>query len=147
MEIVADFISHLQPGENILFDGIPRSLDQEIQLKKIMNHYHRPYKAIIINISKEEAIKRLTTRRVCPKCKENYPVFYEKNTCKKCGQELITRADDNLESIKIRLDTYGQETLPVIQTYQKEEKLININGTQSIEEVTREIFEKLDPLF
>ena len=145
IEIVEDFINKIPEGKPALFDGLPRKEVQAKSFNALMKKNGREFKAVIIDISKEEAMKRLTTRRICSECKEVYPSMFGKDTCEKCGGKLITRKDDNPESIENRLNAYFQETMPVIEAYEKEGKLIRVNGEQSIEEVTKELFEKIAP--
>ena len=147
MEIIEDFTQKLEPGQNSLFDGIPRKEDQRIALDSLLEKLGRSFKGVLIDISLDEAMRRLTTRRICEGCKKVFPAFYEEATCDACGGNLITRADDNAESIKARLEAYEQETKPCIDFYESEGKIVRINGEQSIEGVSKEVLEKLDPIF
>jgi len=151
MEIVEDFMSNLKPGVNIIFDGIPRKVEQAKSLNALLDKNNRKYKAVLIKIDKETALKRLTTRRICQKCKHVYPATYKKDYCeqttsegKPCNGKLITRADDNTEAIKTRLEAFENETVPAIKMYG--ENLIKINGNSTIEEVKELAFKALDPI-
>ncbi|PIZ75843.1 hypothetical protein COY05_03105 [Candidatus Peregrinibacteria bacterium CG_4_10_14_0_2_um_filter_38_24] len=144
MEIVENFLDHLTPGVNVLFDGIPRKIEQANSLNALLEKHERKYKAVLIDIKKETALKRLTTRRICGKCKSVYPADYQKSTCSACGGELTTRADDNSEAIKTRLSAFENETVPAINLYN--EKLIKINGELTIDEVFKLAIETLDPI-
>jgi adenylate kinase len=143
MEIVEDFMNNLPANTNIIFDGIPRKVEQAISLNAILDKHNREYKAVLIDIKKETALRRLTARRICKECKAVYPANYEKDTCT-CGGELITRADDNPEAIQTRLNAYENETVPAIEMYK--DKLIKIDGEPSIQEVKSLAFEALDPI-
>jgi adenylate kinase len=144
MEIVENFMNNLPEGTQVLFDGIPRKVQQAELLNVVLVKHNRTYKAVLLDISKEVALKRLTTRRVCNGCKNVYPGFYAEDNCEKCGGELITRADDNPEAIETRLNTYAQETVPAIELYSDE--LIKIDGEPSIEKVRELAAEALDPI-
>jgi len=133
MEIVENFINKLPAGKSVLFDGIPRKIEQANSLNALLEKNGRDYKALLINISKETALRRLTTRKICSSCKEVYPASYKENTCAKCGAPLTTRADDNAEAIKVRLEAFDRETVPTIEIYKN--KLIEIDGEGTIEEV------------
>ncbi|MBT4384774.1 adenylate kinase [Candidatus Peregrinibacteria bacterium] len=135
MEIIQDFISKLPEGKSVLFDGIPRSNDQKEQLDEIMNSSGRNFTGILIDITEQEALRRLTTRKICTGCKAVYASFYDKEKCEACDGELGTRKDDTPDAIRVRLDTFQAKTLPVIQDYEKEGKMIKVNGEQSIQEV------------
>lgn len=143
MDIIRAFINSLEEGQSALFDGIPRSQDQQEQFDALMEEEGREFTGILIEISEEEALKRLTTRRICQGCKSAYPAFYDKEACEACGGELVTRKDDTPDAIRTRLDTYANKTVPVIEDYKSRDKMVSVNGEQSIEAVTEEMFNKI----
>lgn len=145
MEIVEDFIENLEAGQKVLIDGIPRTLNQAKLLKNVLESNHHEYKGLLIKLNKENALKRLTTRRICRDCKAVYPAFYTKDNCEACNGELITRADDNPEAIEKRLNAFESETVPAIEFYS--DKIISIDGEGSIEEVQKLATEQLDNYF
>lgn len=144
MEIVENFMNNLEHQKQILFDGIPRSVFQAETLNTLLNKHQHNYKAVLIDISRESALKRLTSRRICENCKTVYPENFTKNNCAKCAGKLVIRADDNPEAIQKRLDLFERETLPAIDFYA--ENLIKIDGEPSIEAVEKKSFEKLDSI-
>jgi len=146
MEIVEDFLSKVPNGKSIIFDGIPRKIVQAESLAKLLDQNNRKYKAVILDLSEEEALNRLTKRRICSDCKEVYPASYKGKNCEKCEGELITRTDDNAESIKVRIEAFINETMPVIKMYEEKGLLIKINGEQEIDEVTKELIKTLDKI-
>lgn len=139
MEIIADFLHHLPAGKSALFDGIPRSDDQKEQFDALMAKEGREFKGLLIELSEEEAVKRLTTRRMCPSCKTIYPAAYTAATCEKDGSTLVTRQDDTPEAIRVRLDTFKEKTAPVIEAYKTEGKMLTVDGNKSIDDVTIDI--------
>lgn len=147
MEIVGDFFYKLPHGKQVIFDGIPRKMIQAETLEILLNENNREYMGVNLKISKDVAMERLTKRRICEDCKTVYPANYEKDSCEKCGGKLITRSDDNPEVIEKRINVFLEETMPVIEKFENDGKLININAEQDIEAVAKEFFEKLDPYF
>lgn len=144
MEVVENFLQNVSSDQTVLFDGLPRKMDQKIAFDNLMLKFQREFVGVLINISREEAIKRLTSRRICKECKEIYPAFYAEEKCAKCGGELEMRQDDtNLDAIENRLDAFQNETKPVIEGYRQEEKMVIIDGEQKIEDVTSEMLSKL----
>lgn len=143
MEIVSDFMEKTDPSTSILFDGIPRKIDQAISLNALLDKNARKYKAVLLEINQETALKRLTTRRICEVCKSVYPVNYLEEKCK-CGGNLITRSDDNPEAIKTRLEAFKIETIPSIELYR--DKLVKIDGESEIEDVAKLAFQNLDSI-
>ena len=70
----------------------------------------------------------------------------EEEKCRRCGGELYKRADDNAETIKKRLDVYFSETMPVIEYYRKQDKLLEVDGEGSVEIITARILNALRKL-
>lgn len=132
--------------KGVIFDGIPRKMEQKETFDALMEKLNRNFKAILVDVPKEEAIKRLTSRRICTECKEVYPAMYKGENCEKCEGTLMTRTDDNPESINTRIQAYFDETMPVIEKYKEENKLIPMDGDQSIEDVRDDVFQIVENL-
>ena len=64
--------------------------------------------------------------------------------CDRCGSELIIRKDDEPETVLKRLTVYHDQTQPLIDHYGKQDKLVAVDGTLSVEEVTNAIIAKLE---
>ena len=143
MEIVENFLKSIPANTNVLFDGIPRKVEQANSLNSLLDKNGRTYKAVLLDIKEETAMKRLTTRRICKICKAVYPATYTADKCN-CGGELITRSDDNPEAIITRLKAFREETIPAINLYK--DKLIKIDGEPDIEEVQKLAFQTLGPI-
>lgn len=148
MEIVENFIKNSggNGAQAIIFDGIPRNKEQNGTLENLLQKLGRQYTGIYFELSREEALNRLITRRICSKCKEVYPAFYKNPVCEKCNGELVTRADDNADSIKTRIDIFYKETLPIIENWEKRGKIIKIDAAPPIEEITNALLKKVAPL-
>lgn len=140
MEIVENFMQHLDKEKSVLFDGIPRKIEQAESLNEVLKKHNRNYKAVLLEIKEETALKRLTTRRVCEKCKAVYPADYKEKKCK-CGGELTVRQDDNPKAIKTRLQAFKDETIPAIELYRND--LIVVDGEPPINEVEKLAFTAL----
>ncbi len=123
-----------------ILDGFPRTLPQAQALENIP-----PKKEIVFsfNISKEELVKRLTSRLVCPKCKAVYNTISFPpripNTCDLCFSSLIRRSDDNEESIERRYKVWESEGSVIIEYYAKKGVLHNIDASLD----TQVIFEQI----
>jgi len=147
MEVVGKFFESTSQDQAILFDGIPRTVKQSEKLLALLAEHNRDAFAVLINISEDEAIIRLTQRRICKNCKGVYPPSYKADKCQHCGGELVMRQDDNIESIKTRLANYKNETVPVIEGFSERDHLIEVDGEQPVEKVADEMVEKVDYLF
>ena len=144
MEIVANFATTVAHGApSIIYDGIPRNKIQSDTFAALLKAINRPYTGVYFELSRENAENRLVKRRICSKCKSIYPAFYTHPTCEKCNGELVTRADDNADAIRTRIDIFYKETLPVIEEWSSHGKMIRVNGEGAIEEVTQAMLSKL----
>ncbi|MDP2624610.1 MAG: nucleoside monophosphate kinase, partial [Candidatus Peregrinibacteria bacterium] len=136
MEIIENFMQNLPEGKNVVFDGIPRKMEQADSFNELMEKLERKFTGVLIEISEDTALERLTTRRMCAQCKAIYPAKFEGDKCKECGGKLEVRTDDtNMESIRNRLDAYRDETMPVINMYEDQDKIIKLNGEPDIDTV------------
>jgi len=134
--------------KGVILDGWNRMMIESIMVDEALEWYEwdKNVKIILINISRKESYNRLTKRRQCNKCGQLIPwmgEFKNLKKCDKCGGELVVRPDDNLASIKKRLEEYKNQTVPVVNLYKKRGELIVINGEQSIEDVFKEVLKKL----
>lgn len=146
MDIIENFMKHLPGGKEVLFDGIPRKIEQADTFNALMKKLERDFTGILIDLPEEVAVKRLTARRICQNCKAVYPADYKGSACEKCGGTLVTRSDDNPESIRTRLKAFYEETMPVIDRYKEQKKMIIMNGKQEIESAKVDIFKIIDNL-
>jgi adenylate kinase len=142
-KIIAEEISKEQYRNGVIIDGFPRNLVQANALEQIL----KITEAILVNISDKEARERISGRRTCPVCGMVYHMKYNppmrNETCDKCSEKLVVRADDTEEAIKKRLEIYHCDTEPVIYYYKQRGVLVEINGEQPITKVQEEILNKL----
>ncbi len=132
-----------------LLDGFPRTLVQAEALDKELEKIGKSLNAVInLTVKDDTIIKRMTGRRVCGSCGENFNLYFNKSrvesTCDKCGGTLYTRADDNVETVTNRLKVYKDQTFPLIDFYGKKGLLATINGEQAADDVFIAIIEALE---
>jgi len=109
MEIVAHFLMNVSAETRVLFDGLPRSLEQKGTFDALLQSKNREVRVIFLTVPRDEAIARMLERG---------------------------RADDTQEVIERRLQNYETETLPVIEAYEQEGRMTQVNGFQPIEAVS-----------
>lgn len=131
-----------------LFDGFPRTLEQAEVLDKALAEQGKSIaKAIYIQVTKEEFLKRLSGRWLCRNCQTPYHLVTSppkvQGECDKCGGELYQRPDDNEETVRERLEVFFAQTAPILDYYRKQNKLIEVNGNLGIQEVAREVISVL----
>lgn len=130
-------------NEGYILDGYPRTVSQAEYLDKIC----QPEKVIVLELSDEEAIERISGRRICSSCKEMYHVKYSpaqaEAVCDKCGGALIQRGDDTVDAVRERLASYHKKTEPIINYYDQLGLVVRVDGRPSIREVHEAIKNKL----
>lgn len=147
--IVKDRLSESDCKSGFLLDGFPRTVDQAKALDEILTSLDSKIDYVInIDVDLDILKERLTGRRICRSCGATYHMIFNPpavaGTCDKCGGELYQRKDDNEETIKSRLEVYNTQTKPLIEYYNKQNNLLNVNGEGEAKEVTRRILEALD---
>ena len=133
-----------------LLDGFPRTLPQAIALKEITEQINAPLEVILIlDVEFDELVKRITGRRLCKDCKSIYNIFFTptkvEGKCDKCGGELTQRADDTVESLKVRLQSYENQTVPVLEYFAEAGLTRKVNAGQAIDDVWNDVQAALDP--
>ncbi len=148
-EIVAERIKKDDCSDGFLLDGFPRTLPQAEALDETLSDGGCPLTAVIdLAVDREALVKRLTARRTCSECGENYNLISKptekEGVCDKCGGKLYQRDDDKRETIENRLAVYDKQTAPLIQHYEGGGRLVSVSGTGSMDEVFGRICKALD---
>ena len=133
-------------GQSFILDGFPRTEPQAQALDKLLDQLNLKLDWVVsISVPDETLISRLTGRRVCKACGAVYHTdskpTQKEGVCDVCGGEVIQRADDKEEVIKDRLEVYRKNTAPLIDYYQAQNKLLDIDGTGATEAVFERIKE------
>jgi adenylate kinase len=103
-----------------------------------------------IQVPEKELIERVTGRRLCKNCGASYHIKFNpperEGICDECGGELYQRVDDTEETVRKRLEVYWEQTAPLIDYYKEKDLVVDIDGDQSIPEVTEEMMEAVSDL-
>lgn len=123
ISILDDVLEKEAKGKKgVIFDGFPRTIPQAEALKKLLEKRGTELHAVVgLEVPEDELVERMLNR----------------------GKET-GRADDNLETIKKRLDVYHSQTAPLRDYYSKEGKYLKINGSGKVEEIFGEIKKGID---
>jgi adenylate kinase len=114
-----------------LLDGFPRNLAQA----QALEGYAAVDRVVSFDISPDLLVRRLSDRRMCPKCQSTYNVSSKPpkvaDRCDLDGTPLIQRPDDRPEAVTTRLKVYAEQTAPLLEYYRKRRLLrpIDANGT------------------
>lgn len=148
-DIVAERISKDDCVGGFLLDGFPRTLPQAEALDKMLSDKGCPLTAVVdLAVDRDALVKRLTARRACSKCGENYNLVSKapkkEGVCDKCGGALYQRDDDKRETIENRLSVYEKQTAPLIEYYKRSGRLVSASGEGPIDGVFKRICAALD---
>ncbi len=143
-KIVRERTSKPDAAGTYVLDGYPRTAVQAEQLEELANEQGKEILAIEVDVPRDELLKRLTGRRSCPVCGEIYNIFSKPpkidGFCDDHPEtKLDHRADDSEEKVKVRLETYDELTKPLLEYYERSNRLKKVDGTGEIEEIYREI--------
>jgi len=139
IEMVAQRVAKEDCKNGFMLDGFPRTAAQARSLDSMLGQLNRPIDLVLyFKTSQETIIQRLSGRRVCKNCGENYHI---KNIppkvagkCDKCGGELYQRADDKEETILNRIKVYENTVPEIIEYYEGKGILRTVSGDFDVDE-------------
>jgi len=143
-QMVKDRTSRADCSGTYILDGFPRTPVQAEMLESLAESQDKKISAILVDVPFDKLEKRLTGRRSCPECGEIYNVYFKapkvEGFCDLHPEAKLThRADDNIEKVKVRLETYKENTKPLLEYYETSERLQRVDGTKSPEEIFQEL--------
>jgi adenylate kinase len=149
IKMVLERINKPDCASGCILDGFPRTLHQAEVLDKAFEEQEKSIdRAIYIEVPNEALVKRISGRRLCRVCQTPYHIISSPpktpGKCDKCGGELYQRSDDKEETVRERISVFFTQTTPILDYYEKQNKLIKVNGNLGIQEVAREIISALN---
>jgi len=143
LEMMRDRLSQEDCRGGFILDGFPRSVSQAEALDRIVG-----IDAFILIYADEEAlVERISGRRMC-RCGATYHVTMnppkEPGRCDRCGSDLYQRDDDNESTVRNRLSVYREQTLPLLDHYERNGLVIKVDGNRAIEEISAMIASALE---
>ncbi|MEU4639205.1 adenylate kinase [Micromonospora sp. NPDC049460] len=141
INMVRDRLAEPDAAEGFLLDGFPRTTPQAAALDKLLADLGTALDLVLeLVVDDDEVIRRLSGRRTCRGCGKIWHVEFDATTregiCDRCGAELFQRDDDKPETIATRLREYADKTAPLVDYYGAQGKLVGIDATGPVEDVT-----------
>lgn len=146
--LIKDVLTSEKCKKGFILDGFPRTIIQAEALDRLFEQIGIN-NVVLVNIvaDEKEIIKRLNNRRACKVCGNIFALkdIEGLETCPVCGAKdsFYLRNDDKEEVIKKRLDVFDSTTKPVLGYYENKERVITVNGFDTIENVNKHIVESL----
>jgi adenylate kinase len=143
-ELVAERFRRQDRPENFMMDGYPRTLEQVRFFENVLQEQGLPLdRVVFLEISDDEAVRRIGGRRTCPKCKATYHIESKPpkkpGVCDVCGTALEQRSDDKEETVRERLKIYRATTATVAPYYQQRGLLREVPGEGDIETIYKAV--------
>jgi adenylate kinase len=122
IELIEDALARHKDAPGFIFDGFPRTVAQAEALDALLSRHGRKIDRVVrLEVDPQKLMERVAKR------------FAEEG-----------RADDNPESFKVRLDAYLAQTAPLVPYYQKQGKLVGVDGMVDVETVAQSVAQALD---
>lgn len=150
--LVKERIAQPDCAGGFLFDGFPRTIPQAEAMKSAGVKLDA---VLEIDVPDAAIVERMSGRRVHPGSGRTYHVtFNPPKVAGKddvTGEDLIQRDDDREETVRKRLEVYHAQTRPLVDYYSRwaatgdaqAPKYARIDGTGSVDEITRRALEAL----
>ncbi|MEV6691663.1 adenylate kinase [Micromonospora sp. NPDC051196] len=141
INMVRERLAEPDAAEGFLLDGFPRTTPQAAALDKLLADLGTALDIVLeLVVDDDEVIRRLSGRRTCRGCGKIWHVEFDptsgESICDRCGAELFQRDDDKPETIAARLREYAEKTAPLVDYYGAQGKLVGIDATGPVEDVT-----------
>ncbi|MBC8505670.1 MAG: adenylate kinase [Anaerolineales bacterium] len=147
--MISERISRIDCDEGVVLDGFPRTATQAEALDEMLGDLNKGQVDAVpcVDVPNDVLIDRLTGRRTCRAEGHIFHIMFkppqEAGKCDIDGSELYQREDDTVSTVSNRIDVYQKQTQPLIDYYQQQGVLLEINGDQPIEAVLDEIMTAL----
>jgi adenylate kinase len=153
VRMIEERLSRPDASGGVILDGFPRTLAQAEALDEALAKRGRRVDAVpFVQVSTDELLRRLSGRWVCRASGHSFHAVSnppkQPGVCDFDGSELYQREDDTIEVARKRLQVYFEQTQPVVDYYRARGVLVEINGEQSIDDVSRDLvaaIQRLDP--
>ena len=149
LELIMDRFANDDCKNGYVLDGFPRTIPQaEALTKALADKQDAVDYAVNVDVPDEAIVSRMSGRRACLACGGTYHIKFNptkvEGICDACGGELVLRNDDKPETVQKRLDVYHEQTQPLIEYYQNQNILKEVDGTLPMEEVFQAIIAILE---
>ena len=141
--LIEAILSNKGNFNRLVFDGYPRNFNQVKYLDILIKKYNQKISCVLsLKVNQDVIIKRIIGRQVCSKCGLVFNEYFNPSTKDNhhCDIKFLQkRSDDNEKTVRNRIATYTKETLPILDYYKNQNLLYEIDGTDHIHKIYKEI--------
>ena len=142
-------LQQVSSTKGVILDGAPRRLAQVSLIEAVFSRVERIFDYVVfVRIDEATAVARIASRFYC--VSDHHPlvlgkdILHPTDLCPICWSDITQRLDDTPEGVRTRFNVFMRETLPVIEHYREEGKLIEVDGTHPVDVISREIIARLE---
>ena len=140
LDIMRDRLTEKDTERGFILDGFPRNTAQAEALDAMLRESGKSLQmAVLMDVPSNLILERITGRRVHPASGRNYHVVFNPPRVEEkddvTGEPLIQRSDDSEETVLNRLKVYETRTSPLVQYYDRQNKLRTVPGVGEIDEI------------
>lgn len=149
IEIVRERLSRPDSGAGYLLDGFPRTVNQAQAFARMYDGQSQaaPPFVFLFELSRDEILRRLSGRRMCPSCQTTYHLYSNPprvpGVCDKDGEALVQRDDDKETAVARRLEEYESRTAPLVSFYDQTARFHRIDAASAVDDVFAQIMKSL----
>src|SRR5437588_3373941 len=152
IQIIEQRLAQPDAKDGAILDGFPRTLTQATALDASFALHNGGSQGndivLYLKASRGVVLERMKGRWICQQCGSVYHIPNvaptEAGQCDVCGAPLFQRSDETPQIQARRYEVYEQDTLPMVDYYRQRGILVEINGEQDVENVTRDILAAID---
>ena len=138
--IIAERLTRPDTADGFVLDGFPRTTRQALDLEELLDQLGTPLDmALLMQLDFAILMQRLTGRRTCSKTGKLLNIHFsgqaELDAVTAAGGELLTREDDNEDTIRRRLEVYREQTEPLAAFYEQRQRLKKVDATGTVDAV------------
>lgn len=138
----------LSEGTPVVIDGAPRSHGQIEDVLSVIRDSGRKFRGVIfLDLPVEKSVERISKRFSCAECGRKLilgtDIADASSTCPACGGNVVQREDDTEEGVRKRYQVFIDNTLPVLEHFERTGKLVRASACQDSVGVFDELREKL----
>jgi adenylate kinase len=144
ISMIRDRIARPDCEAGAILDGFPRTPAQAEALEKMLSEFGSEVNAVPYITAAESVLVERTSGRWT--CRENGHIYHQTfsppkqaGICDVDASELYQRDYDKVETVTKRIRVYLDQTMPLVDYYRQAGKLVEIDGTQAVEQVTEKL--------
>ncbi len=145
VQLVQDRLAEPDCRDGAILDGFPRTVPQAHALDELLERELGSSVAVVplLNITEDEAVRRISGRRSCPECKRVYHLAFnppaQPDRCDEDGVELVQRDDDKPEVVRQRYQVYLSNTAPLVDLYRERKLLVEVDALRPIKVIMEDL--------